>query len=80
MSAPTTKIGPLNGKPPFYMLTSSDLCDQTFTQYSSLQKHARVHDKKKPYRCEHEGCDQAFSQVILPTRKKLLLKLEYLDK
>jgi KRAB domain-containing zinc finger protein len=22
-----------------------------------------VHDKKKPYRCEHEGCDQAFSQV-----------------
>ena len=47
----------------FFVLLFSPQCDQTFTQYSSLQKHARVHDKAKPYSCEYPGCKQAFSQV-----------------
>ncbi|MEC8195908.1 MAG: aminotransferase [Pseudomonadota bacterium] len=43
-----------------------------------MQKHARVHDKRKPYHCTHPGCNQAFcatltaiagegDEVILPT-------------
>ncbi|CDW77247.1 UNKNOWN [Stylonychia lemnae] len=38
-------------------------CQQTFAQYSSLQKHQRVHDKRKPYVCKFDGCNQAFSQI-----------------
>ena len=44
---------------------NSLICGQTFTQYSSLQKHGRVHDGKKPYECDFEGCGHAFSQVNL---------------
>ena len=41
----------------------SSECDQTFTQLSSLQKHNRVHDKQKPFKCEFSGCPCAFSQI-----------------
>ena len=41
----------------------SDQCGQSFTQFSSLQKHARVHDKLKPFNCDYPGCNQSFSQV-----------------
>ena len=46
----------------------SKQCDATFVQYSSLQKHQRVHDKRKPYPCNFENCNKAFSQV----RNKIL--------
>ena len=58
----------------FFFLSAE--CNQTFTQYSSLQKHARVHDKQKPYKCTHPGCDQAFSQVCIFTLYSCLPMIE----
>ena len=40
-----------------------DKCNQCFTQISSLQKHARVHDKMKPYQWSFEKWGMAFTQV-----------------
>ena len=48
----------------------SKTCHSTFAQYSSMQKHQRVHDKKKPYKCKYEGCAQAFTQVPASNRVK----------
>lgn len=54
----------------------SQTCGQSFTQQSSMQKHQRVHDKLKPFKCEIEGCKQTFSQVSLRT-KTPSLRLHY---
>lgn len=39
----------------------SEVCGNAFTQYSSMQKHLRTHDKVKPYTCD--VCEKSFSQV-----------------
>lgn len=41
----------------------SEECGSSFVQYSSLQKHKRVHDNKQPYFCKFDGCHKSFSQV-----------------
>jgi len=37
---------------------------KTFDQKGSLEKHIRVHDGTKPYRCDFPDCGKAFSQVF----------------
>jgi KRAB domain-containing zinc finger protein len=45
------------------------MCDQTFVQFSSLQKHHRgIHELSKPYSCDI--CGRAFSQVSNLIRHK----------
>nr|AAZ94904.1 putative zinc finger transcription factor protein [Moneuplotes crassus] len=54
--------GHFNGRCVKVMLYSSK-CGQCFTQISSLQKHGRVHDKRKPYICKYDSCGMAFTQA-----------------
>ena len=62
MNAPTKSTAHTFGKLSFSHPFSENF-DQAFMQYSSLQKHMRVHDKMKPYKCHFPNCKLAFSQV-----------------
>lgn len=50
----------------------SKICSRTFAQMSSLYKHRRVHDKKRPYECAFPDCGKTFSQISNLIRHKML--------
>ena len=42
-------------------LSNEDLCEKSFVQFSSFQKHSRVHNKERPYFCRL--CPDTFTQI-----------------
>lgn len=57
----TFSIAKTNGLIFFSMSSFLETCGKQFTQYSSLQKHERIHRGERPYACGE--CGHAFTQI-----------------
>lgn len=51
------------------LLSPEENCKKKFTQYSSYQKHLRIHRGEKPYICDEENCRHSFTQVCFFLKK-----------
>ena len=40
-----------------------DSCHKSFLSIYKFFDHLRSHTKEKPFKCEHPGCDHAYSQM-----------------
>lgn len=48
---------------PFSLAPQFEGCAKAYSRLENLKTHLRSHTGEKPYVCEHEGCNKAFSNA-----------------
>lgn len=46
-----------------YLCPQFEGCTKAYSRLENLKTHLRSHTGEKPYVCEHEGCNKAFSNA-----------------